>query len=253
MMGHRYYSPELCRFIQPDDIEYLDPSSINGLNLYCYCHNNPIMYYDPTGHLAISVSLLIAGLFIGTLVGAASSIVTQGLTEGRDNINLWQVLLDGTIGGISGLLAFSGIGAFGSAMISGGLGFVGSAGGDLIRNNGDWSKVNLGKAAIMAGMNFLLGWGPGVQNSQAIGKSLSSALSNNTGFKAISKVLSNPKASARGIQGVFNRYAKTLAQGISSALPDIMISRMNSAFSVMLSTAVSTTLFSWGTDYFELL
>ena len=253
MMGHRYYSPELCRFIQPDDIEYLDPSSINGLNLYCYCHNNPIMYYDPTGHLAISIGLLIAGLFIGTLVGAASSIVTQGLTEGRDNINLWQVLLDGTIGGISGLLAFSGIGAFGSAMISGGLGFVGSAGGDLIRNNGDWSKVNWGKAAIMAGMNFLLGWGPGVQNSQAIGKSLSSALSNNTGFKAISKVLSNPKASARGIQGVFNRYAKTLAQGISSALPDIMISRMNSAFSVMLSTAVSTTLFSWGTDYFELL
>lgn len=253
MMGHRYYSPELCRFIQPDDIEYLDPSSINGLNLYCYCHNNPIMYYDPSGHVAISVGLLIAGFVIGALVGTASSIVTQGLTEGWDNINGWQVLLDGTIGGISGLLAFSGIGAFGSALISGGLGFVGSVGGDLIRNNGDWSQVNWGKAAVMTGMNFLLGWGPGVQNSQAIGKSLSSALSNNTGFKAISKVLSNPKASARGIQGVFNRYGKTLAQGISSALPDIMIRRMDSAFAVMLSTAVSTTLFSWGTDYFELL
>ena len=50
IMGQRYYSPELCRFIQPDDIEYLDLSSINGLNLYCYCFNNPIMYYDPTGH-----------------------------------------------------------------------------------------------------------------------------------------------------------------------------------------------------------
>ena len=44
MMGHRYYSPELCRFIQPNDIEYLDPSSINGLNLYCYCMNNPVNY-----------------------------------------------------------------------------------------------------------------------------------------------------------------------------------------------------------------
>lgn len=82
MMGHRYYSPELCRFIQPDDIEYLDPSLINGLNLYCYCHNNPIMYYDPSGHVAISVGLLIAGFVIGTLVGTVSSIVTQGLTEG---------------------------------------------------------------------------------------------------------------------------------------------------------------------------
>ncbi len=42
----RYYSPELCRFISPDSIEYLDPESINGLNLYCYCYNNPIMYVD---------------------------------------------------------------------------------------------------------------------------------------------------------------------------------------------------------------
>ena len=39
----RYYSPELCRFISPDSIEYLDPESINGLNLYCYCMNNPVM------------------------------------------------------------------------------------------------------------------------------------------------------------------------------------------------------------------
>ena len=46
----RYYSPELCRWISPDSIEYLDPSSINGLNLYCYCANNPIMNIDPSGH-----------------------------------------------------------------------------------------------------------------------------------------------------------------------------------------------------------
>ena len=40
----RYYSPELCRFISPDSIEYLDTQSINGLNLYCYCMNNPVNY-----------------------------------------------------------------------------------------------------------------------------------------------------------------------------------------------------------------
>ena len=125
--------------------------------------------------------------------------------------------------------------------------------GLVIRSNGNWSKVNWGKAAVMTGMNFLLGWGPGVQNSKAIGKSLSSALSNNPGFKAISKALANPKASARGIQGAFNLYGKSLAQGISSALPGIMISRMDNAFAVMLSTSVFTTLFEWGTDYFNLL
>lgn len=42
MMGHRYYSPELCRFIQPADVSSLNPSSINGLNLYSYANNNPI-------------------------------------------------------------------------------------------------------------------------------------------------------------------------------------------------------------------
>lgn len=49
-LSSRYYSPELCRFISPDDVEYLDPESINGLNLYAYCGNDPINRYDPTGH-----------------------------------------------------------------------------------------------------------------------------------------------------------------------------------------------------------
>ena len=37
-----YYSPELCRFIQPADVSSLNPYSINGLNLYAYANNNPI-------------------------------------------------------------------------------------------------------------------------------------------------------------------------------------------------------------------
>ena len=49
-LSSRYYSPELCRFISQDDVSYLDPTSINGLNLYAYCMNNPIMYADPSGH-----------------------------------------------------------------------------------------------------------------------------------------------------------------------------------------------------------
>ena len=38
----RYYSPELGRFIQPADVSSLNPSSINGLNLYTYVNNNPV-------------------------------------------------------------------------------------------------------------------------------------------------------------------------------------------------------------------
>ncbi len=45
----RYYDPELGRFISQDSIEYAAPETINGLNLYAYCGNNPVMNIDPTG------------------------------------------------------------------------------------------------------------------------------------------------------------------------------------------------------------
>ena len=47
----RYYDPEIGRFMTIDDISYLDPDSINGLNMYAYCLNNPIKGYDPNGTL----------------------------------------------------------------------------------------------------------------------------------------------------------------------------------------------------------
>ena len=42
MVGQIYYSPELCKFIQPADVSTLSPSSINGLNLYGYATNHPV-------------------------------------------------------------------------------------------------------------------------------------------------------------------------------------------------------------------
>ena len=45
----RYYDPQTGRFINADTPEYLDPKTINGLNLYAYCRNNPVMHTDPYG------------------------------------------------------------------------------------------------------------------------------------------------------------------------------------------------------------
>ena len=33
----RYYDPRIRRFISPDNIDYLEPTSFSGLNLYAYC------------------------------------------------------------------------------------------------------------------------------------------------------------------------------------------------------------------------
>ena len=45
----RYYNPYWGRWLTADDIAYLEPRNINGLNLFAYCGNNPIAGYDPSG------------------------------------------------------------------------------------------------------------------------------------------------------------------------------------------------------------
>ena len=82
----RYYAPELCRFISLDDIEYLDPESVNGLNLYCYCMNNPIMYCDPSGHFAVSALTVTLSVLLATMISAAVVAVND------DNINFFGAL-----------------------------------------------------------------------------------------------------------------------------------------------------------------
>lgn len=46
---NRYYDPETGRFISQDQISYLQPEVINGLNLFAYCGNNPVMRIDENG------------------------------------------------------------------------------------------------------------------------------------------------------------------------------------------------------------
>ena len=102
----RYYSPELCRFISPDSIEYLDPQSINGLNLYCYCMNNPIMYADPSGHFVITLSAVLWAAAIGAAIGAVSGAVYGGITAVANGQNVWTGI---GIGALTG--GFMGAGA----------------------------------------------------------------------------------------------------------------------------------------------
>ena len=45
----RYYNPVLGRFMQEDVYQG------DGLNLYAYCANNPVVYYDPSGYTEFSL------------------------------------------------------------------------------------------------------------------------------------------------------------------------------------------------------
>ena len=223
----RYYDPRICRFISMDSLNYLKPEIVNGLNLYAYCGNDPINYSDPTGHFIFSLSALLIGTIVGIAIGVGASVVSQGITNGWDNINGWQVLLDGIIGGISGLVAASGIGAIGAALISGGLGFVGSVGSDIIASNGNVKSINWVKASIMGAAGILLGLisGAGSQNI----KSVSNSLLKNSNVHKTFGILYNAttkyaakQMTERGFNGVLNLYVGRFVSAVSNALPGII-------------------------------
>ena len=64
----RYYDPEVGRFITPDDVGYLDPTNINGLNLYTYCVNDPVNYKQTSGHTPEWAQWLIGGALLGIVI-----------------------------------------------------------------------------------------------------------------------------------------------------------------------------------------
>ena len=134
----RYYDPELGRFISQDSIEYADYESVNGLNLYAYCGNDPVNNIDPMGTWswkkfwkrfgiivgavvavaavtaavvltagAAAVALgasaavtagIMAGAAVGGIAAGTYSIVSQSVNSGIDNLNIGTVALT-TFGG----------------------------------------------------------------------------------------------------------------------------------------------------------
>jgi len=105
-LNKRYYDSEVGRFINADDISEIDTEKINGLNLYAYCLNNPVIYIDPYGDAFLSFlfGLLIAGLVgaaINTLGTLASDVVTSIFT-GEWTFSSWETYLGSAIGGFVG-------------------------------------------------------------------------------------------------------------------------------------------------------
>ena len=71
----RYYVPELYRWLTIDNPNYLDTYNINGLNLYTYCNNNPVMYVDESGYMPRWVGYLCWGLAAAAVVGTGVALM----------------------------------------------------------------------------------------------------------------------------------------------------------------------------------
>ena len=114
----RYYDPEVGRFINADDITYIDPETINGLNLYAYCGNNPVMNVDPNGNLFF----LLVGLF--ALAGAVAGGVVAGVNAYEAGYRGWDLVGKIAVGAVTGGVVGGAVGAvlgLGTAAIVGGL------------------------------------------------------------------------------------------------------------------------------------
>ena len=167
----RYYDPEIGRFITIDDTSYLDPDSVNGLNLYAYCGNNPVMNVDPEGTswwnpfswnwakigmIAVSVLEVVGGIALivvsqGSLLGTGIGIIGTGIGSivsgfvNEYNGGSFAAGWTGSqIGGALSLLPVIG------PVIGG---FVGSVVFDKLNGKG----INWKNAFLSAGLGFLFG------------------------------------------------------------------------------------------------
>ena len=151
----RYYDPEVGRFMTIDGIEYLDPETINGLNLYAYCGNNPVMNIDPEGKAFLTIFLitLVAGVVIGGTIAGV-----KGYKNGERGWGLVKTIAKGSfkggiIGGLTAVLIYAlpEIGSF----LGASLGF-----GSLALAESGAAAVSLTSAqAIIAGIAALSGLG----------------------------------------------------------------------------------------------
>lgn len=88
-LNARMYDPVSARFLQEDTYrgQYTDPLS---LNLYTYCHNEPLMYTDPSGHSWLSSAFNAVGEFfsgVGSTVSNAAKTVVSEVKEAGNRIS----------------------------------------------------------------------------------------------------------------------------------------------------------------------
>ncbi len=191
-LNSRYYDPEIGRFINADNISNVDKSTFNGLNLYAYCVNNPVMLTDSQGESwwsdfwkgvkkffktvgdvflgVLSIGLVVGGILLtvfsgGSLYKLGSAMIGAGVGSflgGLDSYLNGGSYSGGWLGGaVSGGLSGFGI-AYGKIWgLVGGM--IGNAAGTFITDiiNGDYKHnksywMNLISDSIFAGLISML-------------------------------------------------------------------------------------------------
>ena len=138
----RYYSPKWRRFISPDDTAYLNPESVNGLNLYIYANNNPVN----TLYSSSNTGRNYCG--VANAPAARTTNISSGATSRQQNIPLWVGGLITGASSIHGLV--DSISSYLAGTADGLLSYIGA------------SKLNDFQSGLGKYTNWLMGIGIGL-------------------------------------------------------------------------------------------
>lgn len=228
----RYYNPAWCRWISPDTLDYLDPETAHGLNLYAYCGDDPVNFTDPFGHIAVS---LIVGLFVSFAIGTASSAISQYAQYGY--VNWLQAGVDGLFAVASTALAYTGIGLLGSIVAGAGMGLAQYAlDSAVFHDDFSWSG-----ALIATGLGALggLASGRGAQHYKSIANNL-----DDTGRAGVKAILTayDRYGTGTGYQKVMNLWGGRVANSIEKSISQNFA---KSALIIWGTTAISYKASFW--------
>ena len=138
----RYYDPVVGRFISQDSFEYADPDTINGLNLYAYCANNPVMNVDPTGKWSWRGFWNVLAAVAIVAAVTALTVVTAGAAT---------VAIAGAMGASALTTAVATVAVMGTAAVTGIIGGVGEIVTQTVDKGID--NINLGSVAVKSFTN----------------------------------------------------------------------------------------------------
>jgi RHS repeat-associated protein len=97
----RYYNPEMGRYINADDVEFLGATgTLLSYNLFGYCDNNPVNKVDYNGNEPITLTIL----GICFLVTALITLFTINLATNPEFLRSWNRMCTAIATGISSCL-----------------------------------------------------------------------------------------------------------------------------------------------------
>ena len=128
-------------------MDYLSNVVVSGINLYSYCGNDPVNYYDPSGNGAILIGL-IAGAVIGLTSGLLYATCKDYFDDYSINISIgWQEYIKDSIYG-------SLIGGIVGAIIGYSLPILSSFASSSITIGGGLSLSSSGAATLSTGISI---------------------------------------------------------------------------------------------------